>query len=203
MVQRLRTAAVPYHHALVLRVEKGSVNSDDKNILEQDNDWIYYYNGKASKKRRDTVLEFMCEQGYITSEEKDKALSASLKKHMKLSNSSSSSFASYFTDYVIDEVVADLQENNGMSEQQARDYVYNGGLEIYTTLSSDAQEIVEKEYADTRTSRLPQLRIDGNRQLSRYRRRNTLYNYSMAILHATVISPSIRQNSNGEKTDHF
>ena len=61
-------------NALVLRVEKGSVNSDDKNILEQDNDWIYYYNGKASKKRRDTVLEFMCEQGYITSEEKDKAL---------------------------------------------------------------------------------------------------------------------------------
>ena len=74
----------PTTNALVLRVEKGSVNSDDKNILEQDNDWIYYYNGKASKKRRDTVLEFMCEQGYITSEEKDKALSASLKKHMKL-----------------------------------------------------------------------------------------------------------------------
>ena len=40
----------PTTNALVLRVEKGSVNSDDKNILEQDNDWIYYYNGKASKK---------------------------------------------------------------------------------------------------------------------------------------------------------
>ena len=39
----------PTTNALVLRVEKGSVNSDDKNILEQDNDWIYYYNGKASK----------------------------------------------------------------------------------------------------------------------------------------------------------
>ena len=169
----------PTTNALVLRVEKGSVNSDDKNILEQDNDWIYYYNGKASKERRDTVLEFMCEQGYITSEEKDKALSASLKKHMKLSNSSSSSFASYFTDYVIDEVVADLQENNGMSEQQARDYVYNGGLEIYTTLSSDAQEIVEKEYADT--SNFPgtaNLRTDGNGNILGTGGAILLYNYS-------------------------
>ena len=100
---------------------------------------------------------------------------------MKLSNSSSSSFASYFTDYVIDEVVADLQENNGMSEQQARDYVYNGGLEIYTTLSSELTEtaifsVQAAEYCFTTTA---------------------------AILTATVISPSIRQNSNGEKTDHF
>ena len=169
----------PTTNALVLRVEKGSVNADDKNILSQDSDWIYYYNGKASENRRNTVLEFMCEQGYITSAERDEALSDSLKKHMKLSNSSSGSFASYFTDYVIDEVIADLQADNGMSEQQARDYVYNGGLEIYTTLSSDAQEIVEKEYADT--SNFPgtaNLRTDGNGNITGTDGGILLYNYS-------------------------
>lgn len=169
----------PTTNALVLRVEKGSVSADDKNILGQDNDWIYYYNGKTSEARRNTVLEFMCEQGYITSEERDKALSANLKKHMKLSNSSSSSFASYFTDYVLDEVIADLQEQEGMSENQAREYVYNGGLEIYTTLSSDAQEIVEKEYADTNNfPGTANLRTDGNGNIISSSGGILLYSYS-------------------------
>ena len=169
----------PTTNALVLRLEKGSVNADDKNILDQDNDWIYYYNGKASKSRRNTVLEFMCDQGYITSEEKDKALSASLKKHMKLSNSSSSSFASYFTDYVLEEVITDLQEQEGMNENQAREYVYNGGLEIYTTLSSDAQEIVEKEYADTNNfPGTANLRTDANGNILSSSGGILLYSYS-------------------------
>lgn len=169
----------PTNNALVLRLEKGSVSSDDKNIISQDNDWIYYYNGEASKERRDTVLEFMCEQGYITSEERDETLLASLKKHINLSNTSSSSFASYFTDYVIDEVVADLQASEGMDENQAREYVYNGGLKIYTTLSSDAQEIVEKEYSDT--SNFPgtaNLSTDGNGNILSTSGGILLYNYS-------------------------
>lgn len=169
----------PTSNALVLRAEKGSVASDDENILNQDNDWIYYYNGSASESRRNTILKFMCQQGYITSSERDEALAEDLKDHMKLSNSSSSSFASYFTDYVIDEVIADLQTNEGMSEKQARDYVYNGGLEIYTTLSSDAQEIVEKEYSDT--SNFPgtaNLRTDGSGNIISTSGGILLYNYS-------------------------
>lgn len=169
----------PTTNALVLRYEKGSVSSDDDNILDQDNEWIYYYNGEQSEPRRNTVLEFMCQQGYISETERDEALSEDLKKHMKLSSSSSASFASYFTDYVIDEVVEDLQEQEGMDESQAKEYIYNGGLKIYTTLSSDAQKIVEKEYSDTNNfPGTANLRTDGNGNIIGSNGSILLYNYN-------------------------
>lgn len=136
----------PTTNALVLRYEKGTVSKDDSNIIKTDSSWIYYYNGDTSKQRRDTVLEFMCEQGYISEAQRDEALNDDLRDDIKLGASSSSSFASYFTDYVIQEVIADLVEQEGMSESQAAQYVYSGGLKIYTTLDSKAQKIVEKEY---------------------------------------------------------
>ncbi len=139
----------PTTNALVLRYEKGSVSKNDENIIKTDSSWIYYFNGAASESRRNTVLKFMCEQGYITEEQRDKALESSLRKHIKLSSSSLSSFGSYFKDYVISQVIDDLVEQEGMSEGQATKYVYNGGLKIYTTMDQKAQKIVENEYSNS------------------------------------------------------
>lgn len=136
----------PTKNALVLRYEKGSVGKDDKNIIKTDSSWIYYFNGDASKSRRDTVLKFMLDQEYISEEEYNEAISDDLRDHIKLGTSSSSSFASYFTDYVVEEVIDDLMAEEGMSREKATKYVYNGGLKIYTTLDKKAQKIVEKEY---------------------------------------------------------
>lgn len=136
----------PSSNALILRLEKGAVSKKDKNIINSDNTWIYYYNGEASENRRNTVLKFMNEQGYITEDEMNEALNDDLRKHIKNKISTSSSFASYFKDYVVAEVIDDFVEHDGMSVEEATTYVYNGGLKIYTTLDKKAQKIVEKAY---------------------------------------------------------
>ena len=54
--------------------------------------------------------------------------------------------SNYFADYVIEDVINDLQEQNGYSEKEATDLVYNGGLQIYTTMDSQAQSVIESEF---------------------------------------------------------
>ncbi|MBP3384378.1 MAG: transglycosylase domain-containing protein, partial [Firmicutes bacterium] len=131
----------PHSYALVKSYPIGSVEVDPDDILGTTSTIEYVYNGELSQPRREQTLVNMVDQGYITQAEADAARGQDLRSSMKITSTTTSSFSSYFTDYVIDQAIADIMEEYGWTEEEARNKVYTGGLKIYTTMDSDAQKI--------------------------------------------------------------
>ena len=108
----------------------------------------YLYNGDMTKDRREFILNNMCESGNITQEERDKALAKDLKDEIKIGAAADASKTSYFTDYALSQLVDDIQQEYGVSENDAENMVYTKGLKIYTSMDSKIQKIMEEEFAD-------------------------------------------------------
>ncbi len=98
-----------------------------------------------NKERRDTVLEKMYELNYISEEEYEAALSDDVYSRISntQANANQQSVYSYFTDALITQIVEDLQDEYGYTQSQAYNMVYRGGLQIYSTQSSQMQEIAD------------------------------------------------------------
>lgn len=99
-------------------------------------------------KRRDTVLEKMKEQGYITQEEYDEAMADDVYSRIAAVNeeTETNSVYTYFVDEVTEQVLSDLMEIKGFNETQAYRLLYSGGLSIYTTQDPDIQAICDEVY---------------------------------------------------------
>lgn len=141
-------AAIPQSpsiYNLISYVGNEDISKKDKNILKRTANGTYIAND-ASKNRRETCLAFMADQGYISEEEAEKASSIELREMLNPSYSNVSEKSAYFEDYVIDQVIEDLMEEKDWDYDTAWDKVYNGGLKIYSTLDSQAQNVVEKEF---------------------------------------------------------
>ncbi len=99
--------------------------------------------------KREVILEYMYEQGYITKEEQEEALADDVYSRIQyvdiVTKEETESAYSYFTDELIEQVLEALQEQLGYSETQAYNLLYSGGLEIYTTQDPDIQAIVDEE----------------------------------------------------------
>lgn len=98
--------------------------------------------------KRNLVLSKMRELGYITEAEYAEAASSDL----VVSNAYKENvgrITSYFVDQVINDVVNDLVEQKGYSEDFATRQVYNGGLVIYATIDPSIQRIMEDVFTDT------------------------------------------------------
>lgn len=101
-------------------------------------------------KRRDSVLEHMQEQGYITESQMNIAKADDVYARIQAQDekrSETSSIYSFFVDEVIVNVLKDL-EAAGYSDSEARTLLYSGGLKIYTTQDPDLQKIVDEEISD-------------------------------------------------------
>ena len=138
----------PSAYALIKKLNPEDVDPDNDVIIYVGNDYTYVYNDEKSSARRETALKFMCDQGYITEDQKQAALSEDLKTHINPNISSLTEISSYYSDYVINQVILDWAEENHMEYQEARQVVYNGGLQIYTTMDSKIQKIVEQEFSN-------------------------------------------------------
>lgn len=103
-------------------------------------------NPEANKERQTTVLNKMLELGYITQSEYDEAIADDIYSRI-VGNSSqdenTNSKHSYFVDAVVVELAQQLQDEKGMSRQQAYDMIYSGGLQIYTTIDMDMQRSLD------------------------------------------------------------
>lgn len=126
-------------------VSSEDVSKKDDNILKTTSKGTYIAND-VSKERRETCLDLMLEQGYITEKQHDKAASRSLKKILKPTYNSVLEKSAYFEDYVIEQVIEDLMEKNDWDYDKAWDKVYNGGLKIHSTLDAQAQNVIETEF---------------------------------------------------------
>ncbi len=114
-------------------------------VLYSDDVDSYVYNGDMTKDRRDLILSSMEAEGFISTEEMNKAKEDDLKKHIDITKTSKVT-TSYFAEYAINQLTDDLVEEYGITAADAQNMIYTGGLKIYTTMDSDIQNIVEKEF---------------------------------------------------------
>ena len=113
-----------------------------------------FYSVENNKERQENVLWCMREQGYLTEEEYREALAEELDFVRGENEPRAPLIYSYYTENVIRDVIDDLVEEKGYSEQMAQNLIYNGGYQIYCCMDKDIQDKIEALYSDL--SRLPQ-----------------------------------------------
>lgn len=112
-------------------------------------------NPENAKYKRDVILTKMCELGMISEDERDEVMA----KGLELDDHSAevkSNVYSYFVDTLLNEVITDLQEEKGYSEDMAEQLVYSGGLSIFSTADPEIQDKMEDFYENE--SNFPKLK---------------------------------------------
>lgn len=117
-------------------------------------------NPENNKKRRNTVLYEMMDQGYITKEEYNEAVDTEIKIEVNESASSNNEINSYFVDALISQVTQDLCDKYGYTIETAEQLFYNGGYKIYATVDTNVQSVVEKAYLDVASKAKPSSKGD-------------------------------------------
>lgn len=112
--------------------------------------WDPRQNPEGNAQRRETVLNYMLEQGWITKEEQEEALGDDVYARIAQNseNQPQGSTYTYFIDELISQVQEDLVEEKGYTETQAANAIYSGGLRIYSTQDREIQDIMEEEFED-------------------------------------------------------
>ena len=102
-------------------------------------------NNPKAKDRQEIVLYKMLELGYITQQEHDDAVAEQI--NIKLPKSKDTVVSS--VQDLIESEVVDALMNQGNTYDEAVNLFRNGGLNIYTTIDSKMQDILEGEYENT------------------------------------------------------
>ena len=135
----------PSSYRLVLQVSADEITEDTRNLIKKSGEYAYVWND-AAKNRIQTCLMLMHDQGYITDAEYEEAKAVEIKDIVNPNLDELNEVSNYFADYVITQVISDLQTEYGYDYAKASNMVYNGGIQIYTTMDSQAQSVIEKEY---------------------------------------------------------
>lgn len=112
---------------------------------------LYYSpddNPENNKIRRETVLAFMLEQGYINQEEYDNALKEELNLVASKEELNESEVNNYFVDALIVQVTEDLAKKYGWDEAHAAENFYSGGYKIYATVDPEIQNTVDEVFSN-------------------------------------------------------
>ena len=119
-------------------------------VTEPTDTTVEYKNGiyinDASQDRRNMILNMMLQQGLITQEEKD-AATRPLTDFINPGSTDSAASQSAFKDYLIETVKKDLMNEYGIEEDQAIKIIYTKGLNIYTTMDSQAQQAITEQFS--------------------------------------------------------
>ena len=107
-------------------------------------------NPENNAEKRKIILQYMKDQGYITEDEQNEALSDNVYERIQQNNNlvvanKESTMYSYFTDELTEQVQETLMKKLGYSESQAYNLLYGGGLTIFTTQDPAIQAIVDEE----------------------------------------------------------
>ena len=107
-----------------------------------------FYSVENNKKRQETILYQMYDQGYITKDEYDAAKSEKLKFVHGENEEYSQQTYTYYEETVVTDVINDLVEKQGITESAAIQLVYNGGYKIYSCFDPTIQAKVDAVYTD-------------------------------------------------------
>ncbi len=102
-------------------------------------------NPENNRERAEIILWQMHEQGYISDEEYNTALSEEVVLNINADGSAKINL--WYVDMVIEDVIADLEEQYGYSRAMSNMLLYRGGLKIYTAMDHGVQTVLESYYA--------------------------------------------------------
>ena len=106
-------------------------------------------NPEANAQRRKKVLGDMLDQGYITQTQYNEVINDDIYSEIQAAQSeieTKETVYSYFEDELTDQVIEVLMNVKGYTETQARNALYSGGLQVYTTQDPTIQAILDEEY---------------------------------------------------------
>ncbi|MBO4374846.1 MAG: transglycosylase domain-containing protein [Lachnospiraceae bacterium] len=103
--------------------------------------------------RRKLVLDRMLEQGYITESAYQQAINDDVYSRIQTVNMAveKNSINSYFVDAMIKQVMSDMKNKLGYSDNQAYNMLYSGGLQIFATQDPRIQKICDDVCSDPET----------------------------------------------------
>ena len=101
---------------------------------------------EANKKRRNTVLWCMLDEGYITRKEYDQAVNLEL--GFKPQYNGAKKYNSWYIDAVIKDVTNDFAAKHGISAEAASLLLYKGGYKIYTAMDIEIQSILDEYFTE-------------------------------------------------------
>lgn len=103
-----------------------------------------------NKEKRDIVLQYMKDQGFITDAEYQEAMADDVYARIQTVNQSMivNSVNTYFVDELTEQLVEDLQNIAGYDSQQAYRMLYSGGLKVYTTMDPQIQAIADEVFGN-------------------------------------------------------
>jgi len=107
-------------------------------------------NPENNRERALRILDKLLEQEYITKIEYDEAKSVDVYSQIQINNQSieENSDYSYYVDETITRVVNDLVIQKGLTEAQAFNQIYRGGLSIYITQDLKIQKSMDDVFTD-------------------------------------------------------
>ena len=116
-------------------------------ITQNPSRWNPISHPEENAKRRETVLDYMKEQEFISQKEYDEAMADDVYSRIQQVNVefADSNPNSYFVDELIDQVIQDLVDLKGYTDTQAYKALYQGGLTIYSTQTPAIQAICDEE----------------------------------------------------------
>ena len=105
-------------------------------------------NGEKIKSRTKIVLGEMKNQGYISEDEYNNAVTEvenGLNFQKGNIESNTGNVYSYHTDALINELIDDVSKKESISKEFAKNYIYLSGFNIYSTQNSNIQNIIDTE----------------------------------------------------------
>lgn len=117
-----------------------------------------------NKYRQELILQQMYEQGYISYEEYKAAAAEELNFVRAENEVGTQTINSFYVEMVIDDVLKDLKEEYGYSDEAASQRLYYGGLQIYACVDPEIQAIVDDVYENTDALPKPYLASDQQLQ---------------------------------------
>ncbi|SDY58619.1 transglycosylase domain-containing protein [Tindallia californiensis] len=135
----------PSRYAPLRTIRKDTVREDRTVFQEIEEDYVMVLQPEALNRQR-LVLAKMREIGWITKEEYHQAIEKDLWEIVNPGNlQQQEEISSYFADLVKQDVLNSLQ-NWGYSLEEARHFLYAGGLHIYSTLDMGIQQVIEETF---------------------------------------------------------
>ncbi len=105
-----------------------------------------YIHPENNLKRRTDILNRMKELKMISEEERDEAVSEEIVFNKNENDTGTAKVQSYFVDQIIEDLIDDLMDKHGYSENVALRTIYSGGLKIYATVNPKIQSAMDEVF---------------------------------------------------------
>lgn len=108
---------------------------------------------EANKKRQETILYEMYDQGYITEAQYNEAMAQKLvfggsdEDEAAEAEIVQTAITSWYVDALIEEVAADLMKVKNISHDMAISLIYSAGYKIYACIDKDVQDAIDVVYS--------------------------------------------------------